>query len=577
MFVLAQQRTSYNIFLSTEDHYPLIHHFNMILEFIISYLALTITSILATPRAGSIVFILSGSRGDIVPYTSLAKGIRKRTGGTFDMHFIAPTLHRELIERDGFTFRPLANTEQQQDEEMRIFSKYGATSARGQSFLQSPVIVKTIAANFRLVREHLHDLNPDVILVVPWLFLHGLIERERKVPVISINPFPWAFRDDFDAFLEFRGQLIKNLVGNGAIRMMNTVTKFAIESIMVPVVKTIAEEAGIDVTGLELKRPIFGGYRIYGYSTTLLPTLKPEPDMYITGGWSEVSADADSIPRHHPDYNRWVQLKTFIGYQDQDNRDIVFISFGSMQYSEECWQDTLHTIEFFLAEGHAVIFQGPNNGVIRTTPEPLERAESFANEADRKLERPTMDHTKVLNARMVDGQRLWLSPNLYRMEGSVPHHLFLGKMYLYMNHGGAGSVNSGARSRTPIIIKPFFGDQYLWCQQVQNLGIGHCLSGNSGNKDWLPELQKAYINIREHRTAMMQRMAGLWEVIKNEDSVGNFMSALHDIVIEWAGTNQCSSWLMQWRKDGLSDLLTQLRQKLSCSHEMTCRPELSLP
>jgi UDP:flavonoid glycosyltransferase YjiC (YdhE family) len=65
-----------------------------------------------------------------------------------------------------------------------------------------------------------------------------------------------------------------------------------------------------------------------------------------------------------------------------------------------------------------------------------------------------------------------LTDSTILLVGHVPHLKIFGSMAAVVHHGGAGTVNSAARSGVPQVIVPHMLDQYFWGHRVHCLGLG---------------------------------------------------------------------------------------------------------
>jgi sterol 3beta-glucosyltransferase len=52
---------------------------------------------------------------------------------------------------------------------------------------------------------------------------------------------------------------------------------------------------------------------------------------------------------------------------------------------------------------------------------------------------------------------------------SIPHDWLFPRIAGVVHHGGAGTTAAGIRAGVPTIIKPFFGDQFFWGLQVEEV------------------------------------------------------------------------------------------------------------
>lgn len=58
--------------------------------------------------------------------------------------------------------------------------------------------------------------------------------------------------------------------------------------------------------------------------------------------------------------------------------------------------------------------------------------------------------------------------HIYEVDG-VPHSWIFPRVHAVVHHGGAGTTAAGLRASKPTIIKPFFGDQYFWGEQIEKV------------------------------------------------------------------------------------------------------------
>ncbi|CAD6975346.1 unnamed protein product [Tilletia controversa] len=67
-------------------------------------------------------------------------------------------------------------------------------------------------------------------------------------------------------------------------------------------------------------------------------------------------------------------------------------------------------------------------------------------------------------------------PECYVVD-SIPHDWLFPRIDIAMHHGGAGTTGASLRAGLVTLIKPFFGDQYMWALRVQKLGAGARVGG----------------------------------------------------------------------------------------------------
>ncbi|KAI0229869.1 Sterol 3-beta-glucosyltransferase, partial [Massospora cicadina] len=95
---------------------------------------------------------------------------------------------------------------------------------------------------------------------------------------------------------------------------------------------------------------------------------------------------------------------------------------------------------------------------------------------------------------------------------SVPHDWLFPRVAAVVHHGGSGTTAAGLRAGVPTIIKPFFGDQYFWAQQVERMGAGIYLRRLTTSK-----LVSAFQAVSDGK--MVEKAAALGAQIRREDGV----------------------------------------------------------
>lgn len=117
------------------------------------------------------------------------------------------------------------------------------------------------------------------------------------------------------------------------------------------------------------------------------------------------------------------------------------------------------------------------------------------------------------------------SKNVF-VTGEVPYDFLLRYVNLMVHHGGAGTVSSCAHSGVPMLVVPFFGDQYFWGKQVQDLGIGCAISYNEANEYNVSEVLE-FLS-QETNNEYVQNTIKLAEKLKNENGVQNTIDIIEN-------------------------------------------------
>ncbi|KAJ7109698.1 glycosyltransferase family 1 protein [Mycena crocata] len=131
--------------------------------------------------------------------------------------------------------------------------------------------------------------------------------------------------------------------------------------------------------------------------------------------------------------------------------------------------------------------------------------------------------SKGWSARMSKGidkyPEVEIPPECYQLD-KVPHDWLFPQIDAAVHHGGAGTTGASLRAGIPTLIKPWFGDQYLWASRVQKLGAGLRVP-NLHSHDFSEALIKATTN-----RVMKEKAAAVGEKIRAEDGV---RTAIHTI------------------------------------------------
>lgn len=111
-------------------------------------------------------------------------------------------------------------------------------------------------------------------------------------------------------------------------------------------------------------------------------------------------------------------------------------------------------------------------------------------------------------------------PRVFCVE-SVRHDWLFPQMDAVCHHGGAGTVGASLRAGTPVVLHPFFGDQFFWARQVESLGIGVRLDALTAHA-----LTAALIKATGD-VAMAAAAQRIGEAVRAEDGVGRAVAALY--------------------------------------------------
>ncbi|KAJ1550627.1 Sterol 3-beta-glucosyltransferase [Nowakowskiella sp. JEL0078] len=66
---------------------------------------------------------------------------------------------------------------------------------------------------------------------------------------------------------------------------------------------------------------------------------------------------------------------------------------------------------------------------------------------------------------------------------SIPHEWIFPRVKVVVHHGGTGTMMAALKAGTPQVVKPFFGDQFIWGSLVQRNNIGKTVTNMGGTEN----------------------------------------------------------------------------------------------
>lgn len=415
-----------------------------------------------------------GSRGDVQPYIALAKGLQA------DGHRVRIATHGEFgdwILGHGIEFSEIGGDPA---ELMRICVENGTFTV---SFLREGVT---------RFRDWLDDLlasawracqGSDVIVECPSAIAGIHVAEALQVPYFRAFTMPWTRTRAYPhAFA------VPNKKAGGNYNYMSYVifdqmfwraSSFQINRWR----KTLLGLKPTSFDKLEQHKVPF----IYNFSPSLVPRpLDWFEWIHVTGFWFLDNPDNSSSKEWEPP----VELVTFIRRARERARKLVYIGWGSIVV--------------------------PDAGAMMR----------FVLEAVRKsgvcaiLSKGWSDRLSVDNK----GRSAELDPTLLEdvfQVSSVPHDWLFPQIDAACHHGGAGTLGASLRAGLPTVVKPYFGDQFFWGQQIESLGVGSCVRQLTADN-----LAAALITATTN-TKQIERARKLGEQIRSEDGIGNAIKAIY--------------------------------------------------
>ncbi|KIM67036.1 glycosyltransferase family 1 protein [Scleroderma citrinum Foug A] len=368
-------------------------------------------------------FLTIGSRGDVQPYISLAKGL------IADGHRCKIATHGEFqawIESYGIEYGYVGGDPA---ELMRICVENGTFTV---SFLKEGLLK---------FRGWLDDLlktcweacqGTDVLVESPSAMGGYHIAEALRIPYFRAFTMTWtrtrAYPHSF--------AVPEHKMGGGynymSYVMFDQVFWRAISG---QINRWRRNVLHLDNTSLDRMEPHKIPF-LYNFSPTVVPPPLDWPEwIRITGYWFLDDAEVGAKKWTPPD-----DLISFIDSAHQAGKKVVYIGFGSIVVPDPEGM-TRCVIDAVTQSGvYAILSKGWSD-----------RLHAKSSEAS-KPEEP-------------------LPKQIYPIT-SIPHDWLFQRIDAACHHGGAGTTGASLRAGIPTIIKPFFGDQFFWADRVEALGIG---------------------------------------------------------------------------------------------------------
>ncbi|KAJ1045267.1 hypothetical protein NDA10_005804 [Ustilago hordei] len=416
-----------------------------------------------------------GSRGDVQPYIALAKGLQA------DGHRVRIATHAEFgdwIIGHGIDFSEIGGDPA---ELMRICVENGTFTV---SFLREGVT---------RFRDWLDDLlasawracqGSDVIVECPSAIAGIHVAEALQVPYFRAFTMPWTRTRAYPhAFA------VPNKKAGGNYNYMSYVifdqmfwraSSFQINRWR----KNLLGLKPTNFDKLEQHKVPF----IYNFSPSLVPRpLDWFEWIHVTGFWFLDNPDNSSSKKWEPPSD----LVSFIRRARESKRKLVYIGWGSIVVPDA-------------------------EAMTRCVLQAVQKAGVCAILSKGWSDRLSTDPKKGSATRLDPG----LVEDVFQVT-SVPHDWLFPQIDAACHHGGAGTLGASLRAGLPTVVKPYFGDQFFWGQQIESLGVGSCVRKLTA--DGLAEaLIKATSDGKQ-----IERARNLGEQIRSEDGIGNAVKAIY--------------------------------------------------
>ncbi len=104
----------------------------------------------------------------------------------------------------------------------------------------------------------------------------------------------------------------------------------------------------------------------------------------------------------------------------------------------------------------------------------------------------------------------------------APHEWLFPRVTVAVHHGGAGTVAAALRAGTPMIVAPIAVDQFFWGRRIQALGVGRALRRHRISAHALAEALAQ--TAQDHHTRKQARL--IQQALCSEDGVGRAIEVI---------------------------------------------------
>jgi UDP:flavonoid glycosyltransferase YjiC (YdhE family) len=418
-----------------------------------------------------------GSRGDVQPFLALSKGL------IADGHRVRMATHAEFgpwIQQHGVDFVEIGGDPA---ELMKICVENGTFTV---SFLREGVTKFRGWLDELLVSCWHACQGTDVIIESPNAIAGIHISEALQVPYFRAFTMPWSRTRAYpQAFA------VPNKKAGGNYNYMTYVIFDQVlwTASAGQINRWRTSCLGLLPTNLDKleqhKTPF-----LYNFSPSLVPKPLDWYDwIHVTGFWFLDNPENSSSKAWSPPED----LLAFIARARKLGKKLVYIGWGSITVPNAAATTRCVTEAVRMSNVCAILSKGWS---------------------DRLTKKAGATESAAANASP------YLSEDVFQVN-SVPHDWLFPQMDAACHHGGAGTLGASLRAGIPTIVKPFFGDQFFWGQQVESLGVGSCVRDLT-----IDALSNALVQATQS-TRQIERARELGRQIRAENGVAEAIRAIY--------------------------------------------------
>jgi UDP:flavonoid glycosyltransferase YjiC (YdhE family) len=379
------------------------------------------------PNKIKIVMLTIGSRGDVQPFVCLAKRLIDRG---YNVKIVTHKCFKDFITTNDIDFHPLSCNPKDLLELCVRNTMFSVNFVRESMNVFLPMIPQ-------LLKEAYDGcMGANILLAMQTSMAGPHIAEKLQIPFFNVFTMPNMVDGGKNVLMSNGTEEEK---GRWYTSALNTIySTMADQSLWMSVRDMINEWRQRDLN-LAPKgyTETFNStidtqkiFTLYCYSPTIYPK-QPEwsNNIHVTGYWRE-------------DVEKSYVLSTELSEFLVQNKRVALISFGSVPIPNV---DRIY--EHFIAACRDVA-------------------------TDKKL--------SVIVCKGWSESKIKSSKHVFVCD-QIPYDNILKHVKLVCHHGGAGTTASCILNKVPMIIIPYFGDQFFWGKRVQDMRLGYVIPNNEIN------------------------------------------------------------------------------------------------
>ncbi|EGW34416.1 uncharacterized protein SPAPADRAFT_149258 [Spathaspora passalidarum NRRL Y-27907] len=413
-----------------------------------------------------ITLLTIGSRGDVQPYIALGKGLIK------EGHKVRIATHGEFgpwIKKHGLEFKEIAGDPGELMSFMVNHSSMSVSFLKDAQAKFGAWITKLLTTSWEACQ------GSDILIESPSAMAGIHIAEALVIPYFRAFTMPWtktrAYPNPFFVPDQKKGGSYNYLTHV----LFETVFWKGISS---QVNKWREEELHLPRTNLyrlQQSRVPF----LYNVSPCILPPAVDFPDwVKVTGYWF--------LNEGYGDYQPPSDLVGFMRKASEDKKKVIYVGFGSIVVKDAKSLTKAVVDAVVKADVRCILNKGWSD-----------RLSKDKNEIEIELPK------EIFNS------------------GNIPHDWLFPRIDAAIHHGGSGTTGATVRAGCPSVIKPFFGDQFFYATQIEDLGVGLSLK-----KLTAKSLTKAIVSVTTD-SAIIDKCKKLASKMSKEHGVLSAIEAIY--------------------------------------------------